>query len=56
MPIDGIIMKIDPVQSSFPASRLYKAIQHVDSPAAAIKFTRLVREAVFVFTPIVKLN
>lgn len=49
MPIDGTIMKIDPVQSSFPASRLYKAIQHVDSPAAAIKFTRLVREAVFVF-------
>ncbi|WP_419795852.1 DsbA family protein [Staphylococcus equorum] len=42
-------MEIDPVQSSFPASRLYKAIQHVDSPAAAIKFTRLVREAVFVF-------
>lgn len=49
MPIDGTIMEIDPVQSSFPASRLYKAIQHVDSPAAAIKFTRLVREAVFVF-------
>ncbi|MEB8108663.1 DsbA family protein [Staphylococcus equorum] len=46
---DGTIMEIDPVQSSFPASRLYKAIQHVDSPAAAIKFTRLVREAVFVF-------
>ncbi|MDG0841984.1 DsbA family protein [Staphylococcus equorum] len=49
MPIDGTIMEIDPVQSSFPVSRLYKAIQHVDSPAAAIKFTRLVREAVFVF-------
>lgn len=49
MPIDGTIMEIDPVQSSFPASRLYKAIQHVDSPATAIKFTRLVREAVFVF-------
>ncbi|MFQ3852852.1 DsbA family protein [Staphylococcus sp. 2S1] len=49
MPIDGTIMEIDPVQSSFPASRLYKAIQHVDSPTAAIKFTRLVREAVFVF-------
>lgn len=49
MPIDGTIMEIDPVQSSFPASRLYKAIQLVDSPTSAIKFIRLVREAVFVF-------
>ncbi|MBO3065163.1 DsbA family protein [Staphylococcus shinii] len=49
MPIDGTIMEIDPVQSSYPASRIYKAIQYLDSPIAAIKFIRLVREAVFVF-------
>lgn len=49
MPIDGTIMEIDPVQSSYPASRLYKAIQQIDSPTTAIEFIRLVREAVFVF-------
>src|SRR5699024_9180102 len=49
MPIDGTIMEIDPVQSSYPASRLYKAIQRLDSPATAIEFIRLVSEAVFVF-------
>ncbi|NWK83375.1 DsbA family protein [Staphylococcus sp. GSSP0090] len=49
MPIDGTIMEIDPVQSSFPASRIYKAIQQLDSPSKAIEYIRLVREAVFVF-------
>ncbi|UBV34902.1 DsbA family protein [Staphylococcus xylosus] len=49
MPIDGTIMELDPVQSSYPASRIYKAIQHLDSPTAAIKFIRLVRESLFVF-------
>ncbi|MDW8797619.1 DsbA family protein [Staphylococcus pseudoxylosus] len=49
MPIDGTIMEIDPVQSSYPTSRVYKVIQHLDSPTAAIKFIRVVRESVFVF-------
>lgn len=49
MPIDGTVMELDPVQSSYPASRLYKAIQQLDSPTSAIEFIRLVREAVFVF-------
>src|SRR5699024_3325407 len=33
----------------YPASRLYKTIQQLDSPTSAIEFIRLVREAVFVF-------
>ena len=38
MPIDGTVMELDPVQSSYPASRLYKAIQQLDSPTSAIEF------------------
>ena len=49
MPIDGTIMETDPIQSSFPASRIYKAIQQLDSPSKAIEYIRLVRESVFVF-------
>ncbi|MFQ3837510.1 DsbA family protein [Staphylococcus pseudoxylosus] len=43
------LWRLDPVQSSYLASRIYKAIQHLDSPTAAIKFIRLVRESLFVF-------
>src|SRR5699024_7579108 len=49
MPIDGTVMELYPVQSSYPSSRLYKTIQQLDSPTSAIEFIRLVREAVFVF-------
>lgn len=49
MPIDGSVMIDDPVQSSFPASRVYKIIQKQDGDALATEYLRRTREAVFVF-------
>ena len=48
MPIDGNVMIEDPVQSSFPASRVFKVIQRNHSDKMATAYLRRVREAVFV--------
>ncbi|GAA3731893.1 hypothetical protein GCM10022378_20240 [Salinicoccus jeotgali] len=48
MPIDGNVMIQDPVQSSFPASRVFKVIQRDHSDKMATVYLRRVREAVFV--------
>jgi len=48
MPIDGSLWLNDPVQSSYPPSRVYKVIQQ-HNEALAKTFLRRAREAVFVF-------
>ncbi len=48
MPIDGSLWLSDPIQSSYPASRVFKVIQQKDE-AAARTFLRRAREAVFAF-------
>lgn len=48
MPIDGSVMIDDPVQSSFPASRVFKVIQMDHGNELATEYLRRTREAVFV--------
>lgn len=48
MPIDGTVWLENPVQSSFPPSRVYKLIQQKDEMLANT-YLRRAREAVFVF-------
>lgn len=48
MPIDGTLWYDNPIQSSFPPSRVYKVIQKLNE-GLAIEFLRRVREAVFAF-------
>ncbi|RKQ34770.1 DsbA family protein [Oceanobacillus halophilus] len=48
MPIDGSLWYDNPVQSSFPPSRVYKVIQKKDENLAGT-FLRRAREAVFAF-------
>ncbi len=48
MPIDGSLWRNNPIQSSYPASRVFKVIQREDE-AAARTFLRRAREAVFAF-------
>jgi putative protein-disulfide isomerase len=47
MPIDGTLWLDNPIQSSYPASRVYKVIQKKDNELAKV-FLRKAREAVFV--------
>jgi putative protein-disulfide isomerase len=49
MPIDGSLMIDNPVQSSFPPSRVYKVIQQHYNDALANEYLRRAREALFAF-------
>ncbi|MFC5406625.1 DsbA family protein [Cohnella soli] len=49
MPIDGSLMLNDPVQSSYPPSRVFKVIQKNYNDALAYNYLRRSREALFAF-------
>ncbi|MFS0862302.1 DsbA family protein [Fredinandcohnia sp. 179-A 10B2 NHS] len=49
MPIDGSLMIDNPVQSSYPPSRVYKVIQKHHNNEIAYAFLRHAREALFAF-------
>ncbi|SDC44583.1 Predicted dithiol-disulfide isomerase, DsbA family [Paenibacillus sp. UNCCL117] len=49
MPIDGTLMIDNPVQSSYPPSRVCKVIQKKHTDAAALEYLRRTREALFVY-------
>lgn len=49
MPIDGSLMINNPVQSSFPPSRVYKVIQKHHGDDKANEYLRRAREALFAF-------
>src|SRR5690606_22027200 len=49
MPIDGSLMIDNPVQSSYPASRVFKVIQKQYSNEKAFEYLRRAREALFAF-------
>lgn len=49
MPIDGTLMIDNPVQSSFPPSRVYKVIQKNHNDELAYEYLRRAREALFAF-------
>jgi len=49
MPIDGSLMIDNPVQSSYPPSRVYKVIQKNHNDVLAYEFLRRAREELFAF-------
>jgi predicted DsbA family dithiol-disulfide isomerase len=49
MPIDGSLMIDNPVQSSYPPSRVYKVIQKHHDDEKAYEYLRRAREALFAF-------
>ncbi len=49
MPIDGSLMVDNPVQSSYPPSRVFKVIQKNYNDALAYEYLRRAREALFAF-------
>ncbi|WP_342442761.1 DsbA family protein [Lysinibacillus sp. FSL K6-0075] len=49
MPIDGTVMIDNPVQSSYPPSRVFKVIQKNHHDAIAYEYLRRAREALFIF-------
>ncbi|PIC63210.1 dithiol-disulfide isomerase [Sporosarcina sp. P13] len=49
MPIDGTLMLDNPVQSSYPPSRVFKIIQKNHNETLAFDYLRRTREALFVF-------
>ncbi|WP_255507876.1 DsbA family protein [Lysinibacillus sp. BW-2-10] len=49
MPIDGSLMINNPVQSSYPPSRVFKVIQKNHNEELAYEFLRRAREALFAF-------
>ncbi|NIK77079.1 putative DsbA family dithiol-disulfide isomerase [Paenibacillus castaneae] len=49
MPIDGTVMINNPVQSSYPPSRVFKVIQKNHDDATAAEYLRRSREALFAF-------
>lgn len=49
MPIDGSLMVDNPVQSSYPPSRVFKVIQKHHDDALAYEYLRRAREALFAF-------
>ena len=49
MPIDGSLMIDNPVQSSYPSSRVFKVIQKHHGDEHAYTFLRRAREALFAF-------
>lgn len=49
MPIDGSLMVDNPVQSSFPPSRVFKVVQKHHGDEKAFEYLRRAREALFAF-------
>ena len=49
MPIDGTLMIDNPVQSSYPPSRVFKVIQKNHNDALAYEYLRRAREGLFAF-------
>lgn len=49
MPIDGTLMIDNPVQSSYPPSRVFKMIQKYHDDKLAYEYLRRTREALFLF-------
>jgi putative protein-disulfide isomerase len=49
MPIDGTLMIDNPVQSSYPPSRVFKVIQKDHNEKIAFEYLRRAREALFAF-------
>ncbi len=49
MPIDGSLMIDNPVQSSYPPSRVFKVIQQKHNDEIALQFLRRMREELFAF-------
>lgn len=49
MPIDGSLMVDNPVQSSFPPSRVFKIVQKHHGEEKAFEYLRRAREALFAF-------
>lgn len=49
MPIDGTLMIDNPVQSSYPPSRVFKVIQKNHNEKIAYEYLRRTREALFAF-------
>ena len=49
MPIDGTVMIENPVQSSYPPSRVFKVIQKHHGDDKAYEFLRRARENLFIF-------
>lgn len=49
MPIDGSLMIDNPVQSSYPPSRVFKVIQKNHNDTLAFEYLRRAREALFAF-------
>ncbi|WKA55460.1 DsbA family protein [Planococcus shixiaomingii] len=49
MPIDGSLMIDNPVQSSYPASRVFKVLEKKHGAATANEYLRRAREALFAF-------
>lgn len=49
MPIDGTVMIDNPVQSSYPPSRVFKVIQKNHNDVVAYEYLRRAREALFPF-------
>lgn len=48
MPIDGSVMVDNPIQSSYPASRVFKIIRKNHTDTAAVEYLRRASEALFV--------
>ena len=55
MPIDGSLMVDNPVQSSYPPSRVFKVIQKQHGDEKAFEYLRRAREALFL-TKIFRMN
>ena len=49
MPIDGSLMVDNPVQSSYPPSRVFKVIQKQHNDELAYEYLRRTREDLFAF-------
>ncbi|WP_404331794.1 DsbA family protein [Mesobacillus maritimus] len=49
MPIDGSLMVTNPVQSSYPPSRVFKVIQQQHDDGKAFEYLRRARETLFAF-------
>ncbi|GIP38984.1 UPF0413 protein YjbH [Paenibacillus sp. J31TS4] len=49
MPIDGSLMIDNPVESSYPPSRVFKVIQSKHNESLAVDYLRRAREALFAF-------
>ncbi|AOM84441.1 DsbA family oxidoreductase [Salisediminibacterium beveridgei] len=48
MPIDGSLMKTNPLASSYPPSRVFKVVETIHGKEAAVQCLRRMREALFI--------